>query len=176
MDELFETFMRNNYRRFYAFCVSRRAGHGDADDIVSEAFMRLYKKWPEIFRYTDEYLIKWMYKAITLIINEYRRNDQKHDTVNLDDYADILTVGNDADKAFRYSDLIESLEKDMTPSDKELFRLVFLVGLQRQELCERFGINDQALRTRISKLKERMKRTILKKIYPTCNNNRFFYI
>ena len=107
--------MRNNYRRFYAFCVSRRAGHGDADDIVSEAFMRLYKKWPEIFRYTDEYLIKWMYKAITLIINEYRRNDQKHDTVNLDDYADILTVGNDADKAFRYSDLIESLEKDMTP-------------------------------------------------------------
>ena len=62
------------------------------------------------------------------------------------------------------------------PSDKELFRLVFLVGLQRQELCERFGINDQALRTRISKLKERMKRTILKKIYPTCNNNRFFDI
>lgn len=35
LDELFETFMRNNYRRFYAFLRFAAArGHGDADDIV----------------------------------------------------------------------------------------------------------------------------------------------
>lgn len=168
--------MRDNYKRFYAFCASRRDSHGDtdADDIVSEAFMRLYEKWPEIFRYTDEYLIQWMYKAITLIINEYKRNAPKHDTVSLDDYAEILTTGNDADKACKYNDLIEALENDMSASEKELFRLAFLEGHSHQELCEIFGIKDQALRTRISRLKARMKRTILKKVYPVCNNSRFF--
>lgn len=166
--------MRDNYKRCYAFCLSRRDGHDDTDDIVSEAFMRLYEKWPDLPEHTDEYMIQWMYRAISLIIHKYKNNDPEHETVNLDDCARTLATGNDEDKTFRYNDLIETLEKDMTPSEKKLFRLAFLEKYSYPELCGIFGIKDQALRARISKLKARMKRTIMKKVYPVRNNKLYF--
>ena len=60
MDEYFEVFMRENYRKFVAYCISRGEDFADADEIVGEAFVRLHTKWNERCSFDKDQNKKWM--------------------------------------------------------------------------------------------------------------------
>ena len=52
--------------------------------------------------------------------------------------------------------------RDSGESDRELFQLVYVEEKSYSEICEKLKIESQPLRTRISRLKARIKK-ILKK-------------
>lgn len=163
MDDLFEKFMQDNYRLFIAFCIARRKSHNDADDIVNEAFVRLHKKWPERCGIAEAYNKKWMYNAICFIIKEFERDDKRYKAENIDDYAEILSEESDLEKKERYEDLIEALEEGLSDGERNLFKLVFIEKKPYPQICSILGINDQALRTRISRLRKRLQENFKKK-------------
>ena len=163
MDDLFDKFMREHYRIFVAFCISKQKSHNDADDIVSEAFERLYMKWPERCECSEHQNKKWMYNAICYIIMEYKRDNEDRTAENIDDYMEFLSNESDLKSKDRYEDLVEELEQGLSNSERELFKLVFIDRESYPSICEKLGIKNQALRTRISRLRKLLRENFEKK-------------
>ncbi len=154
--------MDEHYKIFVAFCISRQKNHNDVDDIVSEAFERLHEKWAERCKYSESLNKKWMYNAICYIIKEYDRKNKKHSAENIDDYAEILSEESNLEKKERYEMLVETLERGLSDDERELFRLVFIKKKPYSKICEILEINNQALRTRVSRLRKRLQEILQK--------------
>ena len=162
IDKLFDDFMRANYNKFVVYCVSKGQTAADADEIVSEALSRLYSKWIERYHENEATNKKWMNNAIGYIIMEYARMNEKHESDNIDDYTDFLPEKTEIDENLKYMELIKSVETGLSESDCKLFHLLYVVGKGYSEICDELNINNQALRTKISRLKYRIEK-ILKK-------------
>ena len=162
MDEYFEVFMRENYRKFVAYCISRGEDSADADEIVGEAFVRLHTKWNERCSFDKDQNKKWMYNTIEYIRKEYKKNSRKTEADDIDEHSEYLADGTEIDENLRYEELLKTIGQGLGESDRELFQLVYVEEKSYSEICEKLKIESQPLRTRISRLKARIKK-ILKK-------------
>ena len=165
MSESFDSFMKTNYNKFMVYCVSRGQNPTDSDEIVSEAFIRLYAKWSERCFFEEQQNKKWMYNAINYIIKEYYRNNKKHEVENIDDYAEFLPdnrimSGIDVDENLIYTEFIKNIEQRLSESDRKLFHLAYIQDKSYSDICKELNINNQSLRTKISRLKDRIKKIL----------------
>lgn len=167
MRDAFEEFMAKNYNTFMAYCMAWGQNVADADEIVDEAFVRLYAHWSERSLYDEIHNRKWMYNAIQYIILEYDRKNQKHIAENIEDYTDILieertSVGADVGEDLQYAEFVQMIADGLRKNDKTLFYMAYIEEKSYAEICKILGISSQSLRTRISRLKKRIEK-ILKK-------------
>lgn len=161
MKNSFPDFMKANYNIFMSYCRSRGQPYADSDEIVSEAFARLWSKWDERSGAGEALNKKWMYNAIGYIILErQRRPENQHRSENLDDFAELLSDGGEIDELVNYKELVGTIEKALSGSDRELFRLVYIKRANYPEIAEQLNISSQALRTRISRLKDRIEKIL----------------
>ncbi len=162
MEEYFEAFMRENYRKLVAYCIARGEEPADADEIVGEAFVRLHTKWDERWCSDKEQNKKWMYNTIEYIRKEYKRKARKWETDDIENYSAYLPDDTDIDENLRYEELLQTIEQGLSETDRELFHLAYVKEQSYSEICEALKIGNQPLRTRISRLKARIAK-ILKK-------------
>ena len=164
MKNSFDTFMSKNYQTFFWYCnrtMSQTAE--DADEIVSEAFCRMYFIWEQRKDYDEIKNKKWMYHAIDNIIKEYKRKRKKHLSDNIEDYVDLIPDAAYIDENIEYQECITAIESELSKSDTEIFRLCYIERIPYSQICKRLNINDQALRTRISRLRKRIEKIVEKR-------------
>ena len=136
MDEYFEVFIRENYRKFVAYCISRGEDFADADEIVGEAFVRLHTKWNERCSFDKDQNKKWMYNTIEYIRKEYKKNSRKTEADDIDEHSEYLEDGTEIDENLRYEELLKTIGQDLSESDRELFQLVYVEEKSYSEVCE----------------------------------------
>ena len=164
MNQIFDEFMEKNYRIFLWYCTQTKGQKPeDADEIVDEAFGRLHFIWNQRKDFDEIKNKKWMYNAIDNIIKEYKRNRIKHISDNIDDYADLIPDASSIDENLEYQEYVKAIELKLNESDIELFRLCYIERIPYSQICKRLNINDQALRTRISRLRKRIEKIIEKR-------------
>ncbi|MBQ7298781.1 MAG: sigma-70 family RNA polymerase sigma factor [Clostridia bacterium] len=156
-NRIFEDFMSQSYRMFYRYCQHTRGQTPeDADEIVSEAFARLYRIWEERQGYDERLNKKWMYNAMDYIILEYSRARQMRPTEPLDAYCEQLSDPAQIDDDLNYRDYVAGIERELGDADRELFRLLYIDHTAYSDARARLNISDGALRTRISRLRDRL--------------------
>ena len=164
MNLIFDEFMEKNYRTFLWYCIHTKGQKPeDADEIVGEAFCRIHFIWIERKDYDEIKNKKWMYNAIDNIIKEYKKKLKKHLSDNIDDYVDLIPDASSIDENLEYQEYVTAIESELSESDIELFRLCYIERIPYSQICIRLNINDQALRTRISRLKKRIKKILEKR-------------
>ena len=124
--------------------------------------MRLHTKWNERCSFDKDQNKKWMYNTIEYIRKEYKKNSRKTEADDIDERSEYLADGTEIDENLRYEELMKTIGQDLGESDRELFQLVYVEEKSYSEICEKLKIESQPLRTRISRLKARIKK-ILKK-------------
>lgn len=163
MNQIFDEFMAKNYRVFLWYCSQTKGQKPeDADEIVGEAFCRLHLIWKQRQDYDEIKNKKWMYNTIDNIIKEYARMRRKHLADNIDDYVDLIPDASSIDENLEYLDYVTAIESELSESDIELFRLCYIERIPYSQICQRLNINDQALRTRISRLRKRIEKILAK--------------
>lgn len=162
MDEYFEAFMRKSYKKFVSYCISRGENSADADEIVGEAFVRLHIKWSDRCGYDEEHNKKWMYNTIGYIMKEYKKKSRKLEADSIEEHSEYLHISTEIGENLRYEELLQTIEQNLSESDKKLFHLAYVEEKSYSEICEELKIENQTLRTRISRLKSRIEK-ILKK-------------
>ncbi|HEY4600739.1 MAG TPA: RNA polymerase sigma factor [Cerasibacillus sp.] len=154
---------RKSFRQLYhlyadyalrtAYLLTR--SHSDAADVVQETFVKVY-------RYIDSYQIEkpfkpWFYR---ILINECKRclanrNDLQ---LEIDEHIDRLADDRSYEQ-HAVSDLDIALNM-LNEHERTLLILKYINGFTEKELAELFTINQNTLKSRLYKARQRLKEVL----------------
>lgn len=63
-EKIFDFLYKDSYNRMLTYCISRRIKQEDAEEIVDEAFGRLWKKFDQINDQSVDKLEIWLNRAV----------------------------------------------------------------------------------------------------------------
>ncbi|MEE8577236.1 MAG: RNA polymerase sigma factor [candidate division Zixibacteria bacterium] len=152
--------------RLQAFCRKLVGDPEQGDDLVQDA---LYDAWKGFDRLREATAFKsWLYQ---IVINRYRTNLRQFkkragQTVSLaDDIADDTHSRRQA-----ASDRLKLAMTCLSAQDRALVTLHELQGWSYSELAAMFGSSTGALRTRLARCRQRMRKTLLRQLEKTGGN------
>ena len=149
------------FRLYYSVMVKRcqwKIADSNAEDIVVEAFLLLYRKWDSIEPHEPKVLLVWFYRSLDYKIMEYRKKSKNA----IPFIEDILTEENEElfvdDKEDGNSVFpIDEIRSQLTPAEKEVLACLFDEELSYRETAERLRISESAVRVRWLRTREHIK-------------------
>lgn len=144
--ELVEKYTSLIFRVSYCILGNR----DDAEDAVQDAFLKYLTKAPEFE--SEEHRKAWLIRVTTNISKNMMMFRIRKETVNLEEVKDIGICEND----YETFELIMSLPAKY----KVVMTLYYIEGYKSKEIAEIIGIKEEAVRKRLQKGRE-----ILRKLF-----------
>ena len=157
-DELFHDY----YQSIYKYCLTIVMNEHTADEVIHEAYVRLWNVWDERSSYPPNLNRGWLLRAVEYIIKEKNR---QVGPVDINRIAEL--IGNDHDvteknEHLQYEYYIKMARSCLKPRDQELFDLFVLEELTYPEIAERLKIKEVSVRSRITRMRKRLAPQIMK--------------
>ena len=152
------------FRQYYSVMVKRcqwKVGNTDAEDIVVETFLLLYRKWDSIEPRTPKILLAWFYRALDYKIKEYRKkvaieNPFIEDILS-EENGEILAVDDEEAENVLPMDEIRS---QLTPAENEVLTCLIEEELTYKATAVKLGLSETAVRVRWMRTREHIKRIL----------------
>jgi len=153
----FECLVQRHAIRFYRIAYRYMARRQDAEDIVQDAFLKLWEKphlWQEEknTRFTT-----WFYRVlVNLCLDQKKRKPMSQ----LDDKVEIIDHHRLQDENFAMNEEQKLLEKEIAQlpdRQRTALNLCFYEGLSNQEAAEIMGVNLKALQSLLMRAKTTLK-------------------
>lgn len=128
----------------------------DADDILQEVFIRIYKN---IHSLKDEQkLASWIFQITRNVVIDYYRSQKE--VFALDD--EKLSDDSDEEEAISKLSLgINNFMNQLSPIYKEAIQLTEIEGLKQKELAEKLGISLTGAKSRVQRARGKLKEMLL---------------
>ncbi|MEZ5353089.1 MAG: sigma-70 family RNA polymerase sigma factor [Bryobacteraceae bacterium] len=155
------------YRKRILGTISRLIGRPeDVEDVGQEVFVRLYYsldqlRSPEVFE-------PWLYRLTVNAAYDYlrrrkrrqesRMSDLSEQQVVLADAAESGRQDNDRQQAAEVRDFVQALLSEVSEDDQILLTLKEVEGLSLKELEAVYGVNENALKVRLFRARQRVLR------------------
>lgn len=148
----FDTIYMMYFKRLYAYCLKFTKSEEDAEEIVHDVFLRLWKMRQEIrqeetlrsllFIISKSYLIKSFHKCInSQIFEDYL------------DYKDHISGDDITDYELEYEDYLKKVRREMDKlpeTQKQVIELSKMKQLSIKEIAEYLSISEQTVRNQLS--------------------------
>jgi len=144
--ELVEKYTSLIFRVSYCILGNR----DDAEDAVQETFLKYLTKSPEFE--SEEHRKAWLIKVAANISKNMMMFRIRRDTLNIDDVKNIGIREND----FETFELIMSLPV----KHKIVLTLYYIEGYKCKEIADIIGISEEAVRKRLQKGRELLKKSL----------------
>lgn len=161
-DKDFEQFYKSTYMIMLYYCKAMGQKDEDADEIVDEAFVRIWRAWDRCAELDVESRRKWLYNAIKYIIFErYKKCGPLVE--DIDDYIDTLEdeVGDRLRASFENSKFdiyIDRLSGILTPIEYKLFKSVVVDELTYRESANKLGISMDYAYVLMTRIRRKVKK------------------
>ena len=155
------------YRKRILGTISRLIGRPeDVEDVAQEVFLRLYfsldqLRAPEVFE-------PWLYRLTVNAAYDYLRKQKRRPESRMADLSEQQVVMADAavgsrDDAARQQaagirDFVQALLSEVSEEDRLLLTLKEVEGLSLKELGEVYSVNENALKVRLYRARQRVLR------------------
>ena len=159
----FEDFFNGTYASMINYCRSRGQKDEDADEIVGEAFVRMWRVWDTYTNHDPAKLRKWLYNAINYIILE-RCDKNTPQIKDIDDYIETLAdeAGDELTAFFesrKYDIYVDRVKKILTVTEWEWFRLIVVDGNTYREAADRLGKSIDNAYVQMTKIRGKIERS-----------------
>ena len=153
----FEALFDRHYRRIHRFC-SARAGANAADDLASETFVIAFRRRGD---YNEAFpdALPWLYGIAINVLRAVRRREllsrraTDHELRALEaDETDSAAIGG--------SGALSTALRGLSERDRDLIVLFAWAGLTYEQLGETLGIPVGTVRSRLSRVRERLRREL----------------
>lgn len=140
----------------------------DSEEIMNEAFMKLYKKVDQFdeFRQDDSLLsLKGWFKRILVntCIDHYRKNRSSVSGHILGEESDKLPDHSENGlDVLSYKEIISAI-KLLSPAYRTVFNLFVIEGLSHEEISKKLGISVGASKSNLSKARDNLRKLLLSK-------------
>ena len=131
----------------FRLCYIQMKNHADAEDAVSETWIRYMKKAPEFTG--EEHRKAWLLRTATNICRDMQRYYKRHRYVNLDDLKTY--VAKEEDRT-----IVESL-MSLPEKYKTVLYLYYIEGYKTAEISEMLSISTFAVRKRLQIGRKKLK-------------------
>lgn len=162
-DSDFSAFYECTFRRVYAFVRSQVASADVAQDLVSRAFVKAYRRWPTSPR--GEAATFWVFRIARNTLIDYWRVDGRHESVNvsLDELAERPATGanpeaacSEKERAALLLRVIGSLDTD----DRIVLSLKFTGQRTNREIAAILAISEGAVSMRLLRALRRLRQRL----------------
>lgn len=160
--DLFHTY----YRSMLNFCISKGVGGSDAEDIISEAFIRALVKPEKFLALTQKQQKSWLYSAVVNIIKE---NQSKTSLAVFSEIekADDFPTDDDKLKQFQENEnfqayIQEVYDKLTDEKERELFRLIVEQRLDYDTLSREYDVSPGNMRVIVSRFRKKLRAIVNK--------------
>lgn len=159
------------YRRRIMGIISRLIGRPeDVEDVAQEVFLRLYfsldrLRVPEAFE-------PWLYRLSVNACYDYLRRSRRQPETRMSDLSEQQVVMADAaagsrvqreeDEQERVRDLVTDMFSAVSEEDRILLTLKEVEGLSLRELEAVYGVNENALKVRLFRARQRVLKNMNK--------------
>ncbi len=159
------------YRRRIMGIISRLIGRPeDVEDVAQEVFLRLYfsldrLRVPEAFE-------PWLYRLSVNACYDYLRRSRRQPETRMSDLSEQQVVMADAaagsrvqreeDEQERVRDLVTDMFSAVSEDDRILLTLKEVEGLSLRELEAVYGVNENALKVRLFRARQRVLKNMNK--------------
>lgn len=170
-EKLYRELFMKHHGTMFQFCRAFIHNETIADEIVHEAFVRLWCVWDERATYPPLLNKGWLYKTMRNIIYETQRV-RNTDSINHHEHLqgdDHITEKNET---LQYEHYIQEIRKHLKPSDCKLFELYVVRMLSYKEIAELLEIRESSVRSQVTRLRKRLK-PIVEKILSENFSNKF---
>ena len=155
-ERIYHELFMEYYEPLFRFGMAYIHNETIADEIVHEAFVRLWCVWEERIRYPSLLNKGWLYRTMRNIIYETQR---ARNTDSIDDHEHLHGDNHIADKneALQYEHYIQEIKRHLKPSDWKLFELYVVKMLSYAEIAEFLGIRESSVRSQVARLRKKLK-------------------
>ncbi len=161
------------YDEIYKYCFNHVNSEHDAYDLTQEVFLALGSSF-ETIEY--KYIRQWLYSTAHNIVVDYYKH-KRRDTENvipLDEALDKVESVPDTSDEISDEDNIDEEETEkyksmilekLTPTERRLYDEAFVRKTSYGDIAAMYGINETALRKRISRLRIKIIKIVKKLLY-----------
>ncbi|MCB9989654.1 MAG: sigma-70 family RNA polymerase sigma factor [Rhodospirillales bacterium] len=159
----FSILVNRHTDRFYGLAWRMTANNQEAEDIVQEAFLKLWQN-PALYNpRKNAKFVTWFYRVVTNIsIDRLRRNKK---TVGVDhfDYVADDRAGQDENmEADERQEYLERAIQDLPDKQKTALNLCFYEGLSNKEAADIMGVKIKALESLLMRAKAGIKDRLIR--------------
>ncbi len=167
-EKAFEELVRRYQRQVANVIYLILGSRNDVDDLTQEVFLRVYRSLSRVEVTTS--LFSWIYRiAVNMAIDELRRRKIRR-TLSLDFFSEAVlerekkTDDTSGPSAQVLSDeqkekVLDAIRK-LTPAHRAALVLREYEGLSYREIAETLNITEQAVKSRIFRSREELKRIL----------------
>lgn len=146
-DELYRLYAR----RLMGFCMQLCRSREDAEEIVQDAFVQLWRHREQI-RQTDSLRAFLFTTARNKIINAYRTLASSATYEDYIDYLDALGE-EEAGGRFSYEEFVQQLDEalgELPPAQARILRLSRLEDMSNKDIASHLGLSEQTVKNQLS--------------------------
>jgi RNA polymerase sigma-70 factor (ECF subfamily) len=152
----FEKFHDNFYRRMISVAYVIIGDYFQAEDAVSEAFLRIAKSWKVIKDLSEEQKDYYVYlSAKNSALNILKKEEKYSTTIEYDD----TMLSNDSLSGNTDEYIIQQINM-LSKNDREILYLRYSMGLDYKAISAALGITVSAARKRIQYAKENLSQLL----------------
>lgn len=169
----FEAFYEKHYSAMVSYCShSFGLQKQDAEDVVNEAFTRLWGRWETFDPHTEPALLAWTRKTIRFMSYDRNREIAETKTVELGDWiAEEESSGSGVylaeDSVFTeilYQNYIDQIQKMLSPKQRLIFEYIILKKQDVPTVAKLLNRREHSVRVALSRLRSQLKNEILPEI------------
>ena len=136
----------------------------DVEEIIVDTFFVLWKNYKkmDLDDKVSNYLIG---VSKNILFNKLRKNKIKYNSVNLEDYKDIVKTKDDVEKLYEEQDrvsFIENIVDNMDKESKEIFILFYYEQRKIKEISKILGVSESKVKTRLHRIRKKIKKELEK--------------
>ncbi len=151
-----ESIWKEFHSKLKQFIVMRESNPDDAEDILQEVFIRIYKNINSLK--DEQKLTSWIFQITRNVIIDYYRS--KKDSKEFDEEI-ISTNIDEEDSIIKLSVGLNDFVEHLPPVYKEAITLTEFEGMKQRELAEKLGISLTGAKSRVQRARQRLKEMLL---------------
>lgn len=138
------------YRKMYGVCLRYANDPDDAQDVLQEGFIRVFKKL-DSFRGTGS-LEGWIRRIMVHTSIEYYRRKSRYFMVDIEGAAHELDTQMDALAQMSREEILQQIQA-LPPGYRTVFNLYIIEGFTHQEIGEMLDISEGTSKSQLSRAK-----------------------
>lgn len=155
------------YRKRILGTISRLIGRPeDVEDVGQEVFLRLYYSLDQLR--TPEVFEPWLYRLTVNACYDYLRKQKRRNESRMSDLSEQQVVmadaaaggklGTEEKRRTQIREFVQELLSQVSAEDRLLLTLKEVEGLSLKELEKIYGVNENALKVRLFRARQRVLR------------------
>jgi RNA polymerase sigma-70 factor (ECF subfamily) len=160
--ESFSELYRLFLPKIFSYVSWRVGSRTDAEDIVSEIFMRVVKNLSSYTSRPEATFQSWLYQIAKHAIADFYRRRKPQEVVveELPEVVASFSLEEEFDTRALFAEVFQLLEK-MFGREAEILRLKFSMGLKNNEIAVMLGLNEKSISSSVSKGIKKIKKMCL---------------